>query len=87
MVGELCGCIEDRKQTHGKEMGGLQGIVEVIILSYRLQRRETREVEVPSTRTKTRSERIHFSVQEARHLVGYLFGRSGSGDDVAWRNF
>jgi hypothetical protein len=38
VVGELCGCIEDRKEAHDYEMGGLQGIVEVTILSHRLQR-------------------------------------------------
>jgi hypothetical protein len=26
-VGELCGCIEDRKEAHGDEMGALQGIL------------------------------------------------------------
>jgi hypothetical protein len=36
VVGELCGCIEDRQESHDYEMGGLQGITEVTILSHRL---------------------------------------------------
>jgi hypothetical protein len=36
VVGELCGSIEDRKEPHGDEVGGLQGITQVTVLSYRL---------------------------------------------------
>jgi hypothetical protein len=60
VVGELCGCTEDRKESHGYEMGGIQGIVEVTILSHRLRRGATHEVVVPSSRIGTRSARIHF---------------------------
>jgi len=36
MVGELCGFLDNRSEAHGDEMEGLQGIVEVTILSHRL---------------------------------------------------
>jgi hypothetical protein len=62
MVGDLCGCTEDRREAHGGEMGGIQGIIEVTILSHGLQRGTNHEVVVPSVRTGTRSEKIHFRV-------------------------
>jgi hypothetical protein len=38
VVGDLCGCIEDRKESHGDERGGLQDINKVTIISHRLRR-------------------------------------------------
>jgi hypothetical protein len=36
MMGELCGCSEDIQEDHVYKMEGLQGIIEVTILSHRL---------------------------------------------------
>jgi hypothetical protein len=60
VVGEQCLCIEDRKESHDYEMGELQGMVEITILSHRLRRDATHEMAVPSTRIGTRGARIHF---------------------------
>jgi len=49
-VGELCGCTEDLQEAHGDEIGGLQGITQVTILSHRLKRGTTHEVEARSAR-------------------------------------
>ena len=62
MVGDLCGCMKDRRESHGGEMEGIQGIMEVTILSHGLQRGTNYEVVVPSVRTGIRSEKIHFKV-------------------------
>jgi hypothetical protein len=59
MVGELCGCTKGRQEAHDYEMGGLQSIVEVIIVSHRLQRGVAHEVVVRLTRTRKKGARIH----------------------------
>jgi len=60
VVEELCGWTKEKKESHGDEMGGLQSIIQVTIISHRLRRGTTHEVPVPSTRIGTRSARIHF---------------------------
>jgi hypothetical protein len=87
VVGELCGCNVDGKESHGYKMGGIRVIVEVIILFHMLRSGEAHEVALPSTRTGTRGAIIHLLVQEAIHQVGHLFGRARGGGEVPWRNF
>jgi hypothetical protein len=58
VVGELCGCVKDRKEAHGDEMEGIQGISEVTILFHQTQIGTNHEVEVPSSRTRKRSATI-----------------------------
>jgi len=50
-------------------MGGVQGIVEIIVLSHSIQRETTHEMEVPSTRRGTRCPRIHIQNLEESHQV------------------
>jgi hypothetical protein len=59
VVGELCGCIENRKESHAYQVGGFEEIVKITILFHRLQRGVTHQMVVPSTRTWTKSTRIH----------------------------
>jgi hypothetical protein len=60
IVGELCGCVDNRKKSHGDDRGGFQGITQVTILSHKIPRGTTNEVEVPLERIGTRSGRVHF---------------------------
>jgi hypothetical protein len=57
VVGEVCGCIEDRPKTHVYKMGGLHNISEVTILSHGLRREAIREVVVHTTKTWKRGAR------------------------------
>jgi hypothetical protein len=84
-VGELCRYIKDKQKSHGYKMGGFQGTIEIIMLSHRLQRGATHEIEVPLTAIGTRHTRIHVEILKSSHHDRYLFGRIGGVGEIPWR--
>jgi hypothetical protein len=84
-VGEQCRCIEDTQKSHNYKMGGFQSIVEIIVLSHKLQKGTALEMAVPSAKQgqgvqedmsefQKETIRLGISLEEIGVLVKYLGG-------------